>query len=254
MPMPEYQIHAPESLSEILITCEHASNRLPFRRGVGRIQRRILDSHWGWDVGAWELSLDLTRRLDAGVIGGRWSRLLLDLNRRADDPTLLRQWAGDVELPWNVSLDPAAVEDRVTRYHTPYHVELDRLILRRLVRGVRPLLFAVHSFTPCLNGRERGFEIGVLYEHHPGPAHRLGRALRKAGLTVRYNRPYSGMAGMMYAVDRHGSHHGLTCIELEVNHEILRSPAAVRRLGKLVAPAVQELLRETGKRSSKRRA
>ena len=251
--MPEYLLHDPRSLSELLITCEHATNRLPFRRGVGRIQRTILNSHWGWDVGAWELSVDLARRLGAGAIGGRWSRLLLDLNRRADDPTLLRQWAGDVELPWNVGLAPADVERRVTNYHTPYHAELDRLILRRLVRGVRPLLFAVHSFTPCLNGRERGFEIGVLYEHHPGPAHRLGRALREAGLSVRYNRPYSGMAGMMYAVDRHGSHHGLTCIELEVNHEILRGAVAVRRLGKLVAAAVQKLLLEGENQPWKRR-
>jgi predicted N-formylglutamate amidohydrolase len=251
--MAEYEIHAPQSLSNLLVTCEHASNRMPFRRGLGKRQRTILNSHWGWDVGAWALSLDLTRRLDAGAIGGRWSRLLIDLNRRADDPTLLRPWAGDVELPWNTDLEPEEVERRVMTYHTPYHVELDRLILRRLVRGVRPLLFAVHSFTPCLNGRERKFEIGVLFEHHPDPAHALGRALRRAGLSVRYNRPYSGMAGMMYAIDRHGSHHGLTCIELEVNHEILRTAADVRRMGSVVAPALHDLLCGNGRRSSQRR-
>jgi len=240
--MPEYLVHAPRSLSSVLISCEHATNRMPFGHGVGREQRRVLSSHWGWDIGAWELSLDLARRLKAGAIGGRWSRLLVDLNRRADDPTLLRSRAGGVDLPWNAGLDAEEIERRVIDYHTPYHLELDRLILRRLVREVRPLLLAVHSFTPVFDGRERQFEIGILYEHHRRLAHRLGRALRGAGMTVRYNQPYSGMAGMMYAVDRHGSHHRLPCLELEVNHDIVCTKAAAKRLGSVVAPALSELL------------
>jgi predicted N-formylglutamate amidohydrolase len=239
--MPEYLVHAPRSLSALLISCEHATNRLPWRSGVGRRQRRILASHWGWDIGAWDLSLDLARRLDAGAIGGRWSRLLIDLNRRADDPTLMRDRAGGVELPWNAGLDASEVERRILRYHTPYHVELDRLLLRRLVRGIRPLLLAVHSFTPVFDGRPRPFEIGILYEHHRERAHRLGRALRSTGLSVRYNQPYSGMAGMMYAADRHGSHHRLPCLELEVNHEIIRTKTAAKRLGAVVAPALSKL-------------
>ena len=68
--MTEFLLHNPQSLSKLLISCEHASKRLPFRRGVGGIQRRILDSHWGWDVGAWELSLDLARRLDVSLFPG----------------------------------------------------------------------------------------------------------------------------------------------------------------------------------------
>ena len=239
--MPEFVVHAPRSVSPVLISCEHAFNRLPFSRGVGREQRRVLASHWGWDIGAWQLSLDLARHLGAGAIGGRWSRLLVDLNRRADDPTLLRGRAGNVELPWNLELDADEIERRVLTYHSPYHQEVDRLILRRLVRGVRPLLFAVHSFTPVYDGRPSPFEIGILYEHHRRAAHRLGRSLRESGLSVRYNQPYSGMAGMMYAVDRHGSHHRLPCLELEVNHDNVRTPAATRRLGAVVARALREL-------------
>jgi predicted N-formylglutamate amidohydrolase len=228
-----------------VLTCEHASNRLPFSSGVSTSQREVLATHRGLDIGAWDLTRDLSRRLNASAIGGRWSRLLVDLNRRADDPSLSRETADGVPLTWNGNLEAAEVERRITEYHTPYHVEIDRLILRRLVRGVRPLVFAVHSFTPDYHGRPRPFDIGVLYERHRALAHGLGRALRDSGLSVRYNQPYSGMAGMMYSVDRHGSHHRLPCLELEVNQALFERSDAAARLGRVVARGVANLLART---------
>jgi predicted N-formylglutamate amidohydrolase len=237
-----FLLYNPRSLSPIVLTCEHATNRMPFRKGVGPEQRVILETHWGWDIGGWPLTLDLANRLDASAVGGRWSRLLIDLNRRVDDPTLLRDVAEGVRMPWNENLRGRDIEERILTYHAPYHEEVDRLILRRLVRGVRPLVFAVHSFTPVFDGRERKFELGILYEHHRGLAHRLGRALRNDGFSVRYNQPYSGMAGMMYAVDRHGSHHRLPCLELEVNHGLFSETGAVERIGEAVARGLRLLI------------
>ena len=239
---PPFITLSPRVLSPIVLLCEHATRRLPFSNGVGRAQREVLGTHWGWDIGAWELTRVLARLLRAPAIGGRWSRLLIDLNRRIDDPTLLRDHTETVDLPWNERLSPEDVERRILRYHAPYHEEVDRLILRHLVRGVRPLLLAIHSFTDDYQGRKRQFEAGVLYEHHRSVAHRLGRNLRAAGLSVRYNQPYSGMAGMMYAVDRHGSHHRLPCLELEVNQGLFRKKTAAARLGRIVARALGPIL------------
>jgi len=226
-----FLLQNPRSVSPLLLTCEHATNRLPpFAQTRGR-PRAIMESHWGWDIGAWELTRELARRLRAGAIGGRWSRLLIDLNRRVNDPTLIRSTAGGVPLPWNDGIGVKEIERRLVAYHMPYHMQVDRLILQRLVRGVDPVLLAVHTFTPQLDGRLRRFDVGVLYEHHRGPAHRLGRALRREGLSVRYNQPYSGLAGMMYAVDRHGTHHRLPCLELEVNQGLFDRKGAARKLG-----------------------
>lgn len=237
-----FLVESPRSVSPVLLTCEHAANRLPVVKGVRAEHRKLLNSHWGWDIGAWALAREMAGRLRASAIGGRWSRLLIDLNRRVDDPTLIRRTAGRTVLPWNDGIGADETERRVLAYHTPYHVEIDRLILRRLVRDVRPILLAVHSFTPRLSGRSRPFEIGILYEHHDGLARRLGRGMREAGLTVRYNQPYSGMAGMMYAVDRHGSHHRLPCLEIEVNQSLFERAGAARRLGGAIARGVRTLL------------
>ena len=143
-----FLLHNPRSVSTLLLTCEHATNRLPsFARRRGRL-RAIMESHWGWDIGAWELTRELARRVRAGAIGGRWSRLLIDLNRRVTDSTLVRSTAGGVPLPWNDGIDVDEIERRVVAYHMPYHMQVDRLILRRLVRDVHPALLAVHTFTP----------------------------------------------------------------------------------------------------------
>lgn len=245
-PMKPYLSIAPARRSSVVLTCEHATRRLPWPGRLGREERRVLDSHWGWDIGAWSLTRELARRLQATAVGGRWSRLFIDLNRRIDDPTLIRTVAGGVELPWNRGVDATEIERRIDVHHAPYHAEIDRLIMRRLVRGIRPLLFAVHTFTPVFDGRPRRFDIGILYERHRGLAHRLGRCLREEGLEVRYNRPYSGMAGMMYSVDRHGKHHRLACLEIEANHDLLRRPGASTALGRSISGGIRRLLDRLG--------
>lgn len=231
----------PRSIAPVVLTCEHASHRLP-RAAAGTPLQAVLASHWGWDLGAWQLTRELARRLSASAIGGRWSRLWIDLNRAVDDPTLIRDEAGGGGLPWNRAIRPDEVERRVLACHAPYHQAIDRLILRRLVRGVRPLLLAVHSFTPELDGRSRPFDIGILYAEHAGPAHQLGRALRDNGLSVRYNQPYSGREGMMYAAQRHGAHHRLVCLELEVNQGRFSRRGFTDRLARAVERGIGELL------------
>jgi predicted N-formylglutamate amidohydrolase len=187
------------------------------------------------------LTREVSRRLDAAAVTGRWSRLLVDLNRPVSDPTLVRQEADGVAIPWNRRLSPRRLEQRVLSYHAPYHAEVDRVILRHLVRGVRPTLVAVHTFTPELDGKSRPFDAGVLFTDHARLAYRIGKALRTDGLRVRYNEPYSGLAGMMYSVDRHGRHHGLTNIELELNQALFDSPRAVVRLAASTVRALREL-------------
>jgi predicted N-formylglutamate amidohydrolase len=228
----------------VVLTCEHASRRLPSHVRPTRHEWEVLRTHWGWDPGAWQVTGELSARLKTSAVGGKWSRLWIDLNRRVDDPTLIRPAAGGVELSWNTGLSGRRREERVLTYHAPYHEEVDRQIVRRLVRGTRPLLFAVHTFTSTFDGRPRPFDAGVLYERDRGLARVLGRRLRQAGLRVRYNQPYSGMAGMMYSVDRHGKHHGLPCLELELNQGLFADRTAAARLATIVEVGVLELLQD----------
>jgi len=238
-PVAPFVLLAARTLVPLVLTCEHASHRLPAHCAPDLEERRILRRHWGYDIGAWEVTRSLSRALGASAIGGRWSRLWIDLNRRVDDPTLIRERVEGRDLSWNARLEPIERERRVLGQHAPYHEALDRLIIRRLVRDVRPLLLAIHTFTPSLNGSVRAFDAGVLFEREERLARSLARDLRRGGLRVRYNAPYSGIAGMMYSVDRHGKHHGLPCLELELNQALFSDPSRTARLIALTETAVR---------------
>lgn len=227
----------------LILTCEHASNRLPRGfRSKSPAERALLDTHWGWDIGAWDVAKRLARRLDVAAIGGGVSRLVIDLNRPVVDPTLIRREAGPVPVSWNARVRPAEVERRMIDWHLPYHDAIDRAILRQVTRGVRPLLMAVHTFTPVYEGRRRDLDMGVLFDRSRRHAALLIRGLKREGFRVRANEPYSGEAGMMYSIERHGTHHGLPCLELEMNQALFRDRRAADRLAPKVARALAPLL------------
>lgn len=233
---------SPRSLAPVVLTCEHARNRLPPPLRATRADRSALESHWGWDIGAWALTRDLAGRLRTSAIGGPWSRLYIELNRRADEESLIRSEVEGQTLSFNLTVSPAEVERRMQDYHAPYHLEIDRQIVRRVIRGTRPLVFAIHTFTPQLNGQPRDFEVGILFDRHSSLAYKFARRLRARGISVRYNEPYSGKLGLMYSAERHGTHHGLPCLELEVNQGLFSDPATVPRIGEAVAEGIRSIV------------
>lgn len=236
-------IAAARPATPLVLTCEHASNHLPPGcRPRTAAERALLDTHWAWDIGAWEVTRRLARRLGAAAVGGGASRLVVDLNRRVVDPTAIRRQAGWLKISWNARLRPSEVERRMRAFHLPYHDAIDGAILRLAVRGARPLLLSVHSFTPVYEGRRRTFDMGVLFDRSRGHAERLMRGLRREGFEVRENEPYSGIAGMMYSIDRHGTHHDLPCLELEMNQALFRDRRAADRLAPKIARALAPLL------------
>jgi predicted N-formylglutamate amidohydrolase len=64
----------------------------------------------------------------------------------------------------------------------------------------------------------------------------------RQGFSVRYNRPYSGREGLIYAVARHGSNHRVPYLELEINQRLLADAAGRRRTGLRVAAATASFL------------
>lgn len=238
-----YSLLRGRRLSRLLITCEHASRMLlPGMAPGSREVEGVLGTHWAWDIGIWDVARIVSQRLNATAVGGRFSRLVVDLNRDPTDPTLIRKEAEGTALPFNARVTPREAGRRVLRIHAPYHAEIDRQVARRTAMGVRPFLLSFHSFTPFLNPRRRNFDAGVLYSDHARLGAKLGRELARQGFSVRYNRPYSGREGLIYAVARHGSNHRVPYLELELNQRALRTAADRRKVGGRVSRALAGFL------------
>jgi predicted N-formylglutamate amidohydrolase len=200
-----------------------------------------LATHWGWDPGAWTLTRALASQLGSPAVGGRWSRLWIDLNRDVDSPTLVCRDAEGQAIPWNSGLGSAEIARRVLACHVPYHAAIDALVARSVVHGSQPVVIAVHTFTPKLGNKERRFDLGMLYDIHESAARRVGREAVRAGLRVRYNQPYSGLRGMIYSAQRHGAARGLVYLEIELNQAVFSRPGAEERLASIMGPALERL-------------
>jgi predicted N-formylglutamate amidohydrolase len=167
--------------------------------------------------------------LDATFIHQHFSRLVIDCNRDPRSAASIVEASDGTPVPGNLGLHPEAREARRAAIHEPYHARIAREIARRERDGARPILVALHSFTPVLGAIPRPWQLGVL--HHRGDT-RLSRAtlarLRKEeSLTVGDNEPYR-MDGTDYTVPRHAYESGVPYLEVEFRQDLLADPDEVR--------------------------
>lgn len=240
--MDAYQIIGSDRGGRWLVTCDHASNRVPDWVGAGSlgIGPEDMARHIAYDVGAAGLALRLAEALDSPCILSDFSRLVIDPNRGEDDPTLVMKLYDGTIIPANRHVGAAEVEERLDRLYRPYHAALAE------VAGRRPdtVIVAVHSFTPCLKGRApRPWQVGILHSHLD---ERLSRALidrlrANTGLCVGDNEPYAGhLPGD--AIDRHALRQGRLNTLVEVRNDLIRDVAGQAAWALLLAPVLRDAL------------
>lgn len=226
-----------------LVTCEHASNGLPARYGTLGLDRARLSEHITWDPGSLEIARALARKLGCPIHNGRYSRLLIDLNRNLGHPKLIAQRSFGVEIPGNQNVDSSERERRIREYWTPYRDSVLSDIRLIVERAGRCIHFGVHSFTPVVDGLERDVCVALLYDPsrqaEVDVAGKLGALLKAGGMRVRRNYPYRGVSdGLVTACRKLFPNSEYAGIEIEVSQKLLESDHDVRRISEsLVASA-----------------
>lgn len=226
-----YELRSGELDAPVFLTCEHASQRLPEGYVWPEHDRRLVGTHWAYDLGARELTLELAQALDASAVLSRFTRLLADPNRDEDHDDVFRSLAEGEPVLLNVGLSEQERARRIERYHRPYHAALDA----ELARVNAPVLFSIHSFTPVYQGEPRSVQLGVLFNEDEADALRLGYTLQERFEQVAYNEPWSGRMGLIYAAERHARRHGKVALELEVRQDLAVDPAYRARLVPVLA-------------------
>ncbi|MDO9524622.1 MAG: N-formylglutamate amidohydrolase [Gemmobacter sp.] len=241
MTPPPYQTIGTQRPGRFLVTCDHATNRVPADLGgtLG-IAAEDMMRHIAFDPGAAGLTLALAERLDSPAILSDFSRLVIDPNRGEDDPTLVMQLYDGTIIPANRHVDQAEVTRRLDSLYRPYHAAYARLAARQ----PDTVIVAVHSFTPCLRGRPpRPWQVGVLYSHVD---ERLSRALlaelaQRPDICTGDNEPYTGhLPGD--AIDRHALVPGRHNTLIEVRNDLITTSADQAGWADLLAPLLQRAL------------
>lgn len=232
--------------ARLVITCEHASNRIPDRYGNLGLSPRALDSHIAWDMGSQPLARHCARHFQCAYHEGRYSRVLIDLNRSLHHRDLIPKMSFGVRVPGNAALAPAERNARIRRYYEPYRVAL-RHDIERAARDGICLHLSFHTFTPRLAGVTRRADVGVLYDParplERDVASRLVTAFQRAGFLTRRNYPYRGTGDGLttfcrrtYPADRYLG------IELEFNQRRLERAADIRLMQAKVVQCIESCL------------
>jgi len=239
-----WTVHNPDGRAPVLVVCDHASAFVPRAFGQLGLESHHFERHIAYDPGAAAVARRLAGHLDAACVCSHFSRLLIDPNRQLDDPTLVPTVAENTVIPGNRGLAESAVRRRVETFFEPYHAELARRLDALEARGSAPVLISVHSFTPVMHGRERPWEIGVLWDEDTRLAAPFMDAMRERGHVVGDNEPYSGRHGHGYTTNVHGDGRGLANLLLELRQDLLRTTGQQQAWADTLASELATLLKD----------
>jgi predicted N-formylglutamate amidohydrolase len=219
---PAVAVERGEAPSPVVLVCDHASNHLPSRYDSLGLTAENRRKHFAWDPGALGLSRHLSELLDAPLVYGCVSRLILDVNRRPSDVDSIVEAADGVEVPGNVGLPADERERRVAEVYAPYHAAIEDLLANRAKQGRPSALIAIHTYTPSLHGVVRPWHCGVIFARDS----RIGKALVKGlrsevGLLVGVNEPYAPSDRVYHTMLRHGEANGHPAAMIEVRNDLV---------------------------------
>ena len=220
----------------LLLLCDHASNALP--EGHLGLAPGLLATHIAYDIGAAAVTRALAAAYGAPAFLGGWSRLLIDLNRGADDPTIVMKLSDGSIIPGNRNVDAGEVARRIAQWHTPYHAAITAALE---TIGPGAIIFSMHSFTPAWKGVPRPWHVGVLYDSDARLAAPLMARLQDAGFTVGDNEPYHGaLEGDTLNV--HGIRRGLPHVLIEIRQDLIANDAAAQDFAARLKPILDMAL------------
>ena len=217
-----YTVVAGRADAGLIILCDHADNAFPPGYGTLGLDESQLKRHIAYDIGAAEITRQMARALGVPAVMSHYSRLLIDINRGEDDPTLIMRLSDGAIVPGNRVLTAEEREKRLQLYHRPYHQAVSRVIDTCLATGTTPTILSIHSFTESWKGVSRPWHAGVLWDQDRRFAVPLLEALyAQNDLIVGDNEPYTGRlkGDTMW---QHGTSRGLPHAIIEIRQDLIR--------------------------------
>lgn len=218
-----YRIENPDGRGPLVILVDHASNHIPKRWGDLGLDAADREAHIAWDPGALPVAQGVSRRLDAPLVAGTVSRLVLDLNRPVGSPTMMPAVSEATNIPGNRDISEEGRRERIAAVWEPYHRAVDAVVERQVARcGVDIAVMAIYTFTPVYRGVARPLHVGVLFDRDDRLGRRMLAALsEEPGCVALANEPYSPADEVYYSLSRHADARGLMSVMIEIRNDLL---------------------------------
>lgn len=232
--------------SFILVTCEHAGRRIPVQyRSLFRGAGDALRSHRGSDIGALGVAMRMASGLSAPLLFTEIGRLLVESNRSIDHPDLFSRYTRD--------LSDAEKTRILDAYYWPYRRSVLEMLGIATRAGHRVLHVGVHSFTDVLDGVERSFDIGLLFDPDRRMETVFCNAWRSsleetdAGWRVRFNEPYLGIDDGLTTAMRTEFPDGIYAgIEVEIRQGLILRNRQQAEMAEVLIEALHSALSKLG--------
>lgn len=243
----------------ILLTCEHASSRIP--RSFGRLglrQEELIGAKDLFDPGSLALAKQMQIDLQCGLLYSNVSRLVIDANRRLDMknvgqdlhhvPALKSEVLAEVggiekkvKIPANVRGNFQLEErKRYAEYVSPYFEAGMSYINELLKRHGQVFVVPIHSFYPVYNGDVRNVDIDILFDSSVMVGDFIFKELRQQKqVRVAKNIPWGLKdvdGGVFNAVQKLNNVH-LT--GFDINNASLRSKHAIDEMANILSLALR---------------
>eukprot|EP01037_Dinobryon_pediforme_P006990 gene6990-7059_t len=238
---PVFEVLEGRSDIGLLLICDHASSDLPPEYGTLSLPDAQFSRHIAYDIGAAAVTRQLSQALGAPAVLSHFSRLLIDPNRGADDPTLVMRISDGALIPGNARIDAAEIERRRQTYWQPYRDAIAQQIKTMSAQGRAPVIVSVHSFTPVWKGQQRPWDIAILWDKDPRLAVPVIGQLHGQGLVVGDNEPYDGALKGDTLYD-HATQYGLANLLVEFRQDLIGDAAGVQRWTNIFVQALHPVL------------
>ena len=216
-----------------VIICDHASNFVPRSVADGNlgINKKEMQRHIAFDLGAKGLALELGKSLGAPVVCSNYSRLVIDPNRGEKDPTLVMQLYDRTIIPANKNVTDLEIDRRLDLFYRPYHDAIKNLLNSFL----DPIIVSIHSFTPQLKGKKtRPWHVGLLSSGDRRFHNVLLKSFEKeAQLCIGDNEPYIGTSPGN-TIDKHAIITERLNTLIEVRNDLIKTDFDQKTWAKLI--------------------
>jgi len=234
----------------LLLLAEHAGKEFPLGyNNLGLSDDAVQkERNIAGDSGVFSVASLVAAHIGTRAIVGKYSRLLVDLNRTEDDPSLIPQKAHGFEIPDNQDIHAVERQKRVETFYRPFHQEVQHQIDQFISRGICPLLFSIHSFTPDValsltsEVNAKAPDIGLLFLEEHKAVTEMRRVLSPQRF-VRDNFPYDLRAVSKGSIHVYGDTYKLPIMAVEISIDRLKTSQDEELWARLLADGLQQHLR-----------